>query len=178
MKTYSKAPGVDECIEAMRAAHHQYLGPVTVSSLFVYDAETGDSVLKHQGYPASAVCKINSLKDRAQGMADATIIVDRAAWLLCSAAERNAIIDHELTHLFPVIDDDTGDMMFDAIDRPKLEMRRHDHQFGWFDEVAQRHGPASVEVRQAQRLMESSKQLYFDFGPTPTAPRPAAALER
>lgn len=121
-------------------------------------------MLKHQGYPALAVVKINSLKDRALGMADATIIVDRAGWLICSALERNALIDHELTHLLPKIDEDTGAMEFDAIDRPKLERRRHDHQFGWFDEVAQRHGPASTEVRQATRLMESSRQLYFDFG--------------
>jgi len=44
-------------------------------------------------------------------------------------------------------------------------MRKHDHQFGWFDAVAQRHGEASPEVRQARVLMESSGQLYFDFEP-------------
>lgn len=41
MKTYSQAPGVDECIESMREAHHQYLTNVTISSLFVFDPESG-----------------------------------------------------------------------------------------------------------------------------------------
>jgi hypothetical protein len=60
---------------------------------------------------------------------------------------------------------------FDALDRPKLAMRKHDHQFGWFDEVAQRHGEASPEVRQARVLMEKSGQLYFDFEPRSTTPK-------
>lgn len=169
MKTYSQAPDASTCIEQIQEAHHEELKDVTISALFVFDDESSDSVLKHQGYPAGAVVRISPVKDRALGMADATIVIDRAGWLVLSQRQRNALIDHELTHLERCTDDESGDLKFDVLDRPKLAMRKHDHQFGWFDEVAQRHGQASAEVRQARKLMESSGQLYFDFEVTKQA---------
>jgi hypothetical protein len=168
MKTFSLAPDVDTNIATMRAEHHEDLGGVTVTGLFAYDTESSEPVLKHQGYAAGAIVRITPLKDRALGMADATITVDRAGWLALSQRQRNALIDHELTHLVHKLeeDEDTGEEVpaFDALGRPKLLMRKHDHQFGWFDEVALRHGQASPEVREARVLMETSGQLYFDFG--------------
>jgi hypothetical protein len=166
MKTFSKAPDVAATIEKMLDAHHEDLAGVTVEGLFAFDHESSEPVLKHAGYPAGAVVRITPLKDRALGISDATIVVDRAGWLALSVRQRNALIDHELTHLARKMleDDDGGETpAFDVLGRPKLLMRKHDHQFGWFDEVAQRHGEASPEVRQARVLMESSGQLYFDF---------------
>ena len=165
MKTYSRAPDVTTIIEGMQIEHHLELDNVTVAALFVYDdEESSEQVLSHQGYPAAAVCRITPLRERAQGLADASITVDRAVWMRLSPRQRNALIDHELTHLVRVIDEEDEQPVFDSLSRPKLAMRRHDHQFGWFDEIAQRHGDASPEVRQATQLMESSGQLYFDFG--------------
>lgn len=163
MKTYSQAPDADACIEKIHAAHHEDLEGVTVTALFVFDTETTLPCLKHQGYPAGAVVRITPVKDRALGIADATIVIDRAGWLALSQRQRDALIDHELTHLTRKIDKETGEMVVDVLERPKLAMRRHDWQYGWFDEVAQRHGEASPEVSQARRLMERSGQLYFDF---------------
>lgn len=167
MKTYSAAPDVCDCIEKIRGQHHEDLKGVTIVGLFAFDLESSLPVLKHQGYDAGAVVRITPLKDRALGVSDATIVVDRAGWLSLSQRQRDALIDHELTHLAVKTEEEEGAkepaIVFDAIGRPKLLMRKHDHQFGWFDEVAQRHGQASPEVRQAKRLMESSGQLYFDF---------------
>ncbi len=165
MKTYSAAPDADSCIAKIRKNHHEDLQDLTVAALFAFDSESSDSVLKHQGYSADASVRITPLKDRALGVADAIIVVDRASWLVLSQRQREALSDHELTHLLRVVDTESGDKIFDALERPKLAMRKHDHQFGWFDEVAERHGEASPEVRQAQKLMESSAQLYFDFAP-------------
>ena len=67
------------------------------------------------------------------------------------------MIDHELTHLAK------KGTIFDPLDRPKLSMRLHDHQFGWFDQIAKRHGRASIEVKQVRAFFESSGQMYFDF---------------
>jgi hypothetical protein len=67
------------------------------------------------------------------------------------------LIDHELTHLAK------KGTIFDPLDRPKLSMRLHDHQFGWFDQIAKRHGRASIEVKQVRAFFESSGQMYFDF---------------
>jgi Putative phage metallopeptidase len=167
MKTYSLAYDVDDAIARIRVLHHTDLDNVTITGLFAHDTEHGDSVLTHQGYPAGAVVRITPIKDRAVGIADATVTVDRAGWLTLSQRQRDALVDHELTHLHWVTDED-GDHLCDALGRPKLKMRKHDHQYGWFDEVAQRHGTASPEVRQARRLMEStSGQYYFDFEQEP-----------
>jgi hypothetical protein len=168
-KTFSQAPDVTSTIETVQSEHHEDLVGITVAGLFAFDTESSLPVLKHQGYPAGAVVRITPLKDRALGMADATIVVDRAGWLALSQRQRIALLDHELTHLERKIDKETGELVCDVLDRPKLGMRKHDHSFGWFDEVAQRHGEASPEVRQARVLMESSGQLYFDFEPRAVA---------
>lgn len=183
MKTYSQAPDVDAIIESVRETYHDRLTDVTVTGLFAFDTESSLPVLKHQGYAAGAIVRITPLKDRALGMADATIVVDRAGWLALSQRQRVALLDHELTHLEVKTDEEEGAkdpvIVFDALGRPKLLMRKHDHQFGWFDEVAQRHGEASPEVRQARVLMESSGQLYFDFEPrTPVPPKGRKQPER
>jgi hypothetical protein len=167
MKTYSEAPDANSCIVRVQQDYHEELDSVTVSALFVFDTEASEPVLKHQGYPAQAVIRITPVRDRALGLADAIVVIDRSNWLTLSQRQRDALIDHELTHLTRKLDAETGHPVFDVLDRPKLTMRRHDRQFGWFDEIAQRHGDASPEVRQARRLMESSGQLYFNFGPPP-----------
>lgn len=181
MKTYSPAPDATACIDRIQTEHHAELDGVTVSALFVFDTEATEPVLKHQGYPAAAVVRITPIRDRAQGLTDAGIVVDRSVWMTLSQPQRDALIDHELTHLTRVLDKDTGSPTCDVLDRPKLAMRRHDHQFGWFDEVAQRHGEASAEVRQAKRLMDSSAQLYFDFSRpvgSPVGKRPKSNPQR
>lgn len=184
MKTYSAAStDLDGHIERMKAEHHADLEGVTVSALFVYDDESSDQVLKHQGYPAAAVVSITPVKQRALGISDAVIVVDRSAWQMMGASQRDALIDHELTHLERVIAEATEEEpehpKTDSIGRPKLTIRRHDHQLGWFDDIARRHGTASLEVRQAQALLESTKQLYFDFAsiPAPGSPKAKAATQ-
>src|SRR5690606_23942633 len=117
--------------------------------------------LKHQGYPAYAVTKIVSTKDRAAGLADAMIVIDRYIWESIPSKAKNALLDHELHHLERVLDKRTEQPKGDALGRPKLRMRRHDWQMGRFEEVAQRQGEWSIEVAQAKQLVEQSGQLYL-----------------
>ncbi|MGH8258685.1 MAG: putative metallopeptidase, partial [Steroidobacteraceae bacterium] len=155
MKTYSTASSdLERCIAGMLAKYHDDLQNVTVDALFVFDDESSDQVLQHQGYPAQAVCRITPVSDRALGIADAVIVVDRATWQLLSARQREALIDHELTHLERVLDDETGKPKCDAVGRPKLAMRRHDQQIGIFVEVMQRHREASAEARAARVILD------------------------
>lgn len=168
MKTYSAASGtLERCLAVALATYHMpRLENVTLSALFVFDDEKSDEpVLNHQGYPAGAVIRITPIRDRALGVTDAVIVVDRAVWMDLDERESIAVLDHELTHLKRKINPKTNKPMHDAIGRPKLVMRTHDHQLGWFDEVAARHGEASAEIRQARQLIEQTNQLYFDFGP-------------
>lgn len=176
MKTYSAAPDVEDVIRNMHYEHHFDLVQVTVGALFVFDLdEEHEPCLKHQGYPAAAVVRITPLKDRAMGIADAQIVVDRAYWISCTQPQKDALIDHELTHLNRVVSDKTGKPKFDALGRPKLAMRRHSHQLGWFVEVAERHGAASPEVRQAKQLIAQAGQMYFPFEFKPKTSQETAA---
>ncbi len=171
MKTYSAASDdALSTIDRMRKAHHEELDDVTVAALFIFDdEESSEQVLTHGGYPAAATVKITNLRDRALGVADAVIVIDRAYWVSITAAERDALMDHELYHLERAREEESGTPKIDAIGRPKLEMRKHDRQFGWFDEIARRHGPNSGEVKQASSLLAETEQLYFDFNRKPKA---------
>lgn len=177
MKVYSLAPDVSPTIQNVIYEHHGELIGVRVNALFCFDEESSEPVLTHQGYPAQAFIKVTALRDRTLGVADAVIVADRSTWLTLTQPQRNALIDHELTHLARVLDKESGKPKFDALGRPKLRIRQHDHQFGWFDEVAQRHGDASPEIRQSKQLMAQAGQLYFEFGAwtRPAASEPAMA---
>lgn len=121
MKTYSDASSdLTSTINRMQIAYHPDLQGVTVGALFVFDEESSAQVLKYQGYPAGAVVRISPLRDRALGIADAVIIVDRAYWQSLSAAQKDALLDHELEHLERATDEETGKPKRDALGRPKL----------------------------------------------------------
>lgn len=154
----------DTCskIDDVRCRYHHDLESVRIDVLFAYGAKPDEQVLSHNGYPVIATVKITRAKDRALGYGDALIVVDRASWGGLTDAQKDAVIDHELTHLLTVFDK-AGRVDVDYLGRPKLEMRMHDHQFGWFDAVAKRHGENSMEVFQARGLMAKTGQLYISF---------------
>lgn len=136
---------------------------VSVGVLMVYDPEdSGARVLKHQGYPAVAVVKINSLEQRAQGMPDATIKIDRAEWDQMPDRRRIAILDHELQHL-EIQYDEAGFCKSDDQGRPKLKIRLHDLVVGGFSCVMARHGDDSGETRQLEVVAEVLAQRSLPF---------------
>lgn len=149
-------------IARIREEWHPELAKVTVDALFVFGDEPGH-VLEQQGYPALATIKIMPTKERAAGMGDALMVVDRYAYEGLTDPQRDSVIDHELYHLELVIDKKTEKPKYDSLGRPKLAMRKHDRHFGWFDEVAQRHGENAIEVIQARSIIAATGQLYFDF---------------
>src|SRR5688572_14583485 len=106
-KSYSNVTAeVDGIIERMRSDYHPDLEGVTVAALFVYDLESSEAVLTHGGYPAQAVVRITPVRDRALGVADAVIVIDRSNWLTLNSAQRDALLDHELYHLDRVLDEE------------------------------------------------------------------------
>lgn len=115
---------------------------------------TGDA-LKLHGYPCYATIKIRGPKDRGAGLGDVLLTIDAYRWDELSRESQTALIDHELTHVELCVNDE-GLVKRDDYDRPKVRMRLHDHQFGWFDEIAYRHGAASVEVEQLRMFCDSS----------------------
>lgn len=163
MKRYDEADL--EAVERMAAIRDRYypeLAGIRIGMLIIYDDDEDKQVLKHGGYPAAALARVVSERDRAAGMCDAQIILDQSSYRRMTEKQRDALIDHELHH-FEVMPDKSGAPRMDTNERPRLRIRKHDHQFGWFDTIAERHGEHSVEVKQARQLVDESGQLYFDF---------------
>ena len=70
------------------------------------------------------------------------------------------MLDHELHHMEVKLDEE-GVVIRDDLKRPKLKLRKHDVEVGWFALVAGRHGSNSLEIEQAKRVMDSYGQLFW-----------------
>jgi hypothetical protein len=127
-----------------------------------YD-ENGDALrpaVTAGGYQALGVCRIINQRDRAKGNGDVEIAIDGDWWDNAEHEERCALMDHELNHIELVLTDG-GELKRDVSERPKVKIRKHDRQFGWFDEVASRHGRHSIEHKQAASMLKpDAKQTY------------------
>lgn len=165
------------------STHHEELTAVGVAFDillgFAPENSEGEAVcaaLKLHGYEANAITKIVGLKDRVLGQADAQIVLDGDLWTReedpLSDEQKAAILDHEIYHI-QVKRDHEGAVINDTHGRPKLKMRLHDRQIGWFDAVARRNGEHSVEVKQASLLAKEAGQIYFNFVTALEAPSPA-----
>lgn len=124
-----------------------------------------------KGFRILAKIKKNSAAQRAGGHGDATLTIDGDNWRDWTddenEAEQLALIDHELCHLtvcrFPDVGERRGSIKLEPDGRPKLGVRYHDYELTGFYEVAERHGAASVEVREARRWHDAGGNLLFDF---------------
>jgi len=100
-------------------------------------------------------------RQRVLGRGDAEILLDWHWWHKNSEPdEQKALLDHELHH-FRVDLNPNGTAKVDWATRPKLIMRRHDFEFGWFTMIAARHGASSQEVKQAKAIMDGCGQFYW-----------------
>jgi len=166
MKIYAKCSAeVLAKVSAMIEKFHPTLSGVgiKIACLSVANTDEDEPALLLHGYPCAAVVRLLGAKDRVRGIGDAEIVFDEAVFNDMEEAEQNALIDHELCHLDVKRKPKTGKPIFDCYKRPALTMKLHDRQFGWFDEVAKRHGSASLECKQAMGLVLSGKQVYFNF---------------
>jgi hypothetical protein len=77
----------------------------------------------------------------------------------CFAACIASILEVPFEHI-SVATDDRG-VIRDDIGRPKIVMRKHDFEFGWFTAVAARHGAHSMERQQAQEILCQAGQFYW-----------------
>lgn len=152
-----------ERVDRMIERYHPDLKAVglMIEVLMARNDET--NAIKSGGYPALACIKINDIKARVAGRKDAVMMIDGDAYDDMSPEQRDALIDHEITHLLPVRDEGGIAWEFDDHHRPKLRIRHHDRQYGWFDDCARRHGENSIEAMQARRFYttEEGGQLYL-----------------
>lgn len=170
MSTYQKAPPeVKEMAEAVLEEFLTYKelveAKVKIDFLFAYaevgeDGESkGDAITKH-GIRALGIIRKIGIKDRVMGRGDAEVLLDGDWWEQASVGKRRALLDHELHHL-EVVKDEDGVVIRDDLKRPKLRLRKHDVEVGWFAVVAGRHGSNSLEIEQAKAVMDSYGQLFW-----------------
>ncbi len=124
-----------------------------------HGAITNDA-LKLHGRKCLGVARKIKLKDRLMGRGDVEVTLDGDWWAEATDEDRRALLDHELHH-FIVETDSNGKALTDDITRPKIVMRKHDYEFGWFEVIAARHGKHSQEVQQAKMMVEASGQILF-----------------
>lgn len=169
MPTYQRA---DDSVEELAnqilhrfESHHPLLNAeVKFDFIFAFptlDDEgmaTGDAI-KHHGQKALGLCRIVNLKDRVMGRGDVEILIDSPWWDDASDEERAALLDHELHHAEVKTRD--GAILYDDAHRPLIKLRKHDVEIGWFDVVALRNGPHSIERKQAKQMFDGSGQLYW-----------------
>jgi hypothetical protein len=171
MPRYEKAPAeVRQIVERMMDRYHPQLrdAKLTITCLMAFPTldKNGDSTgpaLKVHGYAAQAVVKIIGLKERTDGRDDAEICIDGDNWPTLSDAQKDALLDHELEHLELKTDKD-GFVVRDDLDRPKLKMRKHDHEHGWFDSIVRRHGRNAPEFIQFEEFQTTKyKQNWLPY---------------
>lgn len=123
------------------------------------DQEEIGPALSDRGVPCLAKTKLMSLENRADGCGDVRILIDAKAYRAMTREEKKALLDHELTHI--IVRKKDGEVLLDDLDRPRLKLRHHDYEFGWFNVCALRHGVNSVERQQARRLFDEAGQMYW-----------------
>jgi len=155
------SPQVAEIINSLIGQYYPDLeeGQVTIESIFAYDNKGGFPV-KAGGYPALACIKVNNLKNRVKGFADAEITIDAETFKAMTEPQKMALLDHALYSLV-VVRDKEGNIKTDDANRSKLRIKKYDYRLSWFKEVAIRNGPDSVEQFQAKMLWNKDSKTFF-----------------
>lgn len=164
MKSYDLCPPeVRERVQALLETYYSELREAEVTFDLIFASSDNEKpAICHRGMKVGACIRPTTLTERVAGRKDVEILINREYYNSLTDPEKDALIDHELYHLVVMREKDTSVAVDDHY-RPKLRMRIHDYEFGWFDEVARRHGGASGEVRQAKKLVIAARQTIFPF---------------
>lgn len=160
-------PYVDRLIDEFNVHASLREHEVRIDFLIAYPEVNADGFAKgpailHRGMKALGLCRVVNYRDRIKGLGDAEITLDGEYWDEATERERLALLDHELTHI--ELNSLGGDIERDDAGRPKVRMKKHDFEVGWFHGVAARWKSSASEVRQARVLQEGHlKQVYFEF---------------
>jgi hypothetical protein len=143
---------------------------VTITAL-IARSEEGPAI-KVRGSEAAGCIRITKLTERTCGLGDALMILDGESMIAWSSKRLQAVIDHELRHLMLAKNKKTGQIQLDDEGRPKLRIRPHDFEFGWFARTAELYGEESYEVSQAREIVAAQfVQNFlpgFEIDPDPT----------
>lgn len=180
MPKYEKADSfVNELAVEVIGKWHKPLedAGVRIDYLFAFadekeDGEPAEPALTKDGHRVLGIARKLGPKDRAMGRGDCEILLDGDWWMAALREEQVALLDHELMHF-----EATADL--DKQGRPKVKIRPHDVQIGWFNAVAARHQKSQERI-QARGLMDELGQFYWPTiaGENPNLEELAAKMVR
>jgi len=156
---------------------------VTVDYLFAFAPKDEEGMksgpaISHNGVACLGLASKNNTRLRALGLADCLVQLDGDWWQAPDTKdeERRAVLDHELYHFLLVLNSEGSGPKLDSCKRPTIELRAHDFDFGWFKEIALRHGEHSIERKQALAILETAPQLFLPGMGTDTVTKSIAKL--
>ena len=79
---------------------------------------------------------------------------------MATRPQQEALLDHELAHREPKVDDE-GAVQRDDAERPKLQSVPHDHLIGTFTSVVQHYGEASSELELMREFDQHRSQQWL-----------------
>lgn len=141
------------CREAMEMYHDKLYAVGVRVDILLAMSDSGPAVTDH-GMPCLAKIRTVPYKERVKGGGDLEIMVDKDQWATLNRRQKIATFDHELRHRELKLDKSNA-IKFDDLGRPLFDRIPHAIEFGWFPDVAARHGEDSIEVVQARRMVES-----------------------
>lgn len=157
--------------EVMKKNHGDLHAEGVTITAMIARSEEGPAI-KVRGCEAAGCIRITKLMERTLGLGDAVMILDGERLDAWSSKRLQAVIDHELRHLVLAKNKKTGQIQRDDEGRPKLRIRPHDFEFGWFARTAELYGEESYEVSQAREIVAASwVQLLLpglEIDPDPT----------
>lgn len=149
--------------------HHEDLHEAKLKVAFVFvfpdldgNGQPKNFAIQEHGRRVYGRAVIVPLLQRLMMKVDAMVLIDASAWEKFSDRQREALLDHELHH-FELKKDELEEPMTDDLGRPRLSIRPHDFEFGWFKTIAERYGIDSLEVQQAHDIKDRAGEILFDF---------------
>jgi hypothetical protein len=122
---------------------------------------TKSPAITHGGYPALGLASKFKLQDRIHGKPDVRVTIDADWWDENDDQKRKALLFHELYHFEPKMDDTGLVAERDDAHRPKVLLRKHCVQVGWFYAVARRFGGNSQECIQFKGIVDEGGQVLL-----------------
>lgn len=157
----------DHCVDLVEAQ-------IAIGAIFAHASTnsngepTGPAIIEH-GQPVRYKLKIHGEADRVAGTPDATIVIDYEEW---TQLQENATtgrkillagIHRKLHEMIVKRATDSNAIVTYDNGRPKLKRRKPDWFFTGYTTIAELHGEASYERREARELHETFGQLLFSF---------------
>lgn len=176
--TYEKASEeVHELVQEVMQEFHPELPRHGVKVGVIFASNTESAAVKRGGYPCAGKISIVSLKDRCEKNYDAELLIDLTWWTEGTPKHHRALIDHEISHLELVEDEEAGGYKTDDLGRPCLKIRLGDWNVGdGFNAVIERHGDFAIEIaslKRAEAKVAEVKTRLFPIDTPPEKPAPA-----